>query len=157
MSEGCNCVPGQGENYPRLIMKVNEWKGKKYTTAVYRCGCSCGEPSHDVYIEVEYDKDFNQLSLMFYKDVYFFDREQRDVILNFWHCLKRQGIGYMVDQYVGIPLRNLWYRLKKATRLIFTGYLEMNESFLFDDEEHINNFLCAIQQGRYYVLKEGKE
>jgi len=138
----------------RLVMRVNEYNGKKYTTAVYRCGCSCGEPSHDIYIEVEYDKDFNQLSLMFYKDVYFFDREQRDTILSFWHCLKRQGIGYIFDQYISIPVSNFWYRLKKAIRLVFTGYLEMNESFLYDDEEHINDFLFAIKEGIEYVTKK---
>jgi len=52
----------------RNIMKTGEWQDAD----CYRVACDCHHPDHDldVWIEVECDKEVNEVTLTFYKELY---------------------------------------------------------------------------------------
>lgn len=130
----------------------------------YRCACSCSDKDHDICIEVEYDKELNMVFLNFYKDVGFFNKYRRD-ILWFDKLLEkfrdknsklRECFSYFYENTVKYFFQNFGYRLRKSFRLLFIGYLEMNEDFIFQDSEHIDNLIKVIEKGRQ-LLTERQE
>jgi len=97
--------------------------------------------------------------LNFYKDVYFFNNFRRDIL---WFDgvikkLKEREFKEAIDDFFDNTLFYYWknfrYRLRKAIRLLFTGYLEMNEDFIFRDNEHIYNLISALEEGRNLILE----
>lgn len=148
------------------IMLLGRWERYKNTgrSVAYRAACDCTDSDCDITIDLEYDSRLKTVDLNFYKDVYFFDGVRRCVLWdeNIVKKLRDEGFKEAFDAFVedGILyyVRNFWYRFKKAVRLMFTGYLKMNESFLFQGEEQIDAFIKALQQGKEYVLSnEGND
>ena len=103
----------------------------------YKVECGCGNNDHGCHIDFEYDKDINMIELNFYKDVYY----------DYWN--EKDGIIHWFPK--------MWRRLKKAIILIFTGYMEMNESFTLVDTDHITNFIEALQEGLGYIEEHQKK
>lgn len=142
------------------VMLVNQYDD----CITYRIACSCGEPEHDIYMTVELDNSIpSMMTLEFYKDVYYFDHYRKDVLW-FDECIKKfksgkkkESIKYFIDNTISHFFKNLWYRLKKATRLVFTGYLKMNEDFLLEGEEHINNFIEILEEGKFFIKEKTDE
>ena len=91
----------------------------------YYFHCDCGESNHAATIELEVED--NIMCLRFYKDVYY---------------------AYYGDNII----KQWWHRIKGAVRLIFTGYLEVSESMIILHEEHIDNFIDALVEGRNYLV-----
>jgi len=148
----------------KKVMLVEERKD----SITYRVSCSCLNPNCDVWIDFEIDKEFNLVSLIFYKDVYYFDHYRRDIlwfddfeekIIDMLNGSQRFSdvIRYLFENTIEHYLKNFWYRLKKATRLIFTGYLKMNEDFILMDEDHINNFIKVLEEGRDHIKRYMEE
>ena len=119
------------------IMLIGKWhsKGKMGGSIMYRASCSCIDSDHDITIDMEYDPEFLILDLNFYKKVYFFDLEMDPKNPIEW-------------------VKNIFHRLKKAVKLVFSGTLEMEETFLFQGEDHINGFIEALTKGRDYLLED---
>ncbi len=146
--------------FSKRVMLVDD----RNNSITYRCACDCGEASHDVYIEFEYDKDLeHMLFLNFYKDVYFFDGFRRD-ILWFDHVVKKvkeRKFKEAASDFFDDTLFNYWknfrYRLRKAVRILFTGYLEMNEDFILQGVEHIDNFIKVLEEGKNLMLERERE
>ena len=146
--------------FPKRVMLVNEWEN----SITYRCACDCGEASRDIYIEFEYDKDLQQmLFLNFYKDVYFFDNFRRDVLW-FDDVVKKvkerefkEAIYDFFDNSLFYYWKNFRYRLRKAVRILFTGYLEMNEDFILKGVDHIDNFIKVLEEGKNLILERSKK
>jgi len=132
-------------------------------SVLYRCSCSCGDPSHDVYIDISFDKELNMLSLEFWKRVSFFKFDRRDLLWfdNFKeYVIKRkikQALLYLFDNTFIYWFDNFKYRLKNSIKLIFTGYLDMEEDFIFQGEKHISNFIECMKEGLYLVKQEQKQ
>jgi len=130
----------------------------------YRCACSCSDGRHDIYVDVEYDKELNMVFLNFYKDVGFFNKYRRDILwfdkllekLRDSNSNLKECFGYFYENTVKYFFQNFGYRLRKSFRLLFVGYLEMNEDFIFQDSEHIDNLIKAIEEGRH-LLTERQE
>lgn len=99
----------------------------------YRIGCDCMNKECDACMEFEYDKKLNLLFLNFYKDV---------VV-----CEPFDDDESIIDK-----LERYWKRFCKSMKLLFTGYLKMEESFHLREEDHINNFIDALKEGRDYIL-----
>ncbi len=118
------------------VMLLGKWCLPKSSRSVMmRAACNCAGDDCDIHIDLEYDKDFKTMDMIFSKNVYFFD-DIRD------------------PETAADNLRNIFHRIKKAIKLIFTGYLEMNEDFIFIGEDQINSFISALQQGKEYIKKE---
>ena len=142
------------------VMVVNQYKD----AITYRVACACGSPEHDVFVSFELNKDLpDMISLEFFKNVYYFDCYRKDILwfdhfleLLFQKRKKKESLLYFIDNAIVYFFKNLWYRLKKATRLVFTGYLKMNEDFILQGEDHVNNFIEILEEGKKFI-KESRD
>ena len=122
---------------------VNAWDLKEETSIWYNIGCDCGSGEHDTNIMFEYDKSIDILFLNFYKTISY-SKE-------FGH------LYYEDDTLVDVikdKIKVLWKRMKDATKLLFTGYVEMESDFILKDTQHIQDFIDALIEGREYCLNK---
>lgn len=122
---------------------VNAWDSKEETSIWYNIGCDCGSGGHDTNIMFEYDKSTDILFLNFYKTISY-SKE-------FGH------LYYEDDTLVDVikdKIKVLWKRMKDATKLLFTGYVEMESDFILKDTQHIQDFIDALIEGREYCLNK---
>ena len=110
------------------VMKTNEFEDSIY----YKIACSCGSGKHDVTIEFEIDKKIpNMVFLNFYKDVA-------------W-CAHWGSPSF---------LETVWLKTKAVFRIIFTGYIELNESFVLEGDKHIKEVIEVLEEGYDYIKAE---
>jgi len=102
----------------------------------YKVDCACG-CDDNCNIELEYDPDINMIFLNFYKDVSYNWWDEKEGFFNWF--------------------KNISIRFKKSMKLLFTGNLEMNENFILQDIDQINNFIEALQEGVEYCKEEKKK
>lgn len=106
----------------------------------YKIDCSCTSDDHSTIIEMEYDNEMNILSLHFYKDVSY----------SAWLFWKDDNIfGKFIDS-----LKIIKRRIVGAIKLIFTGHLEMSEEFILMSENHINDFIEALQEAKEFCKED---
>jgi hypothetical protein len=108
----------------KRIMKLHEFNEAVY----YRASCSCGESKCDLSIELEREKGSDMIFLNMYKNVYWSSYWKSD---NFF--------------------KNIWIRIQASLKVLFTGYIKMEESFIFQGDEQIDAFLNALKEGRDYL------
>ena len=94
----------------------------------YRAACSCGDEGCDLTLELEKDKECSMIFLNMYKNLYWSSHWKSD---NFF--------------------KNKWIRIKAALKMLFTGYVKIEESFIFKGDEQIDAFLNALKEGREYL------
>jgi len=87
----------------------------------FRTSCSCEDKEHAMTIEIEYDTDFHELMLTFYHNVYWCDYWKPN---NFF--------------------TRLWRKITTTWKLWFTGYIELEEGFIFRGEEQVEAVGNAI-------------
>jgi len=101
---------------------------------LFKAACSCLSNDHDLMISIEEDPEFNnELVINFCANVSFID--------------KTPGFQETFMDKLDRIFRNIFYRIKKSLKLLFTGYLEMDTCFLLSNEEDIDEFLKAITGG----------
>ena len=103
------------------IMKTHEFDD----SILYRASCDCGSPECDLTLELEKDKDFDMIFLNIYKKL-------------IWSAYWKDN-----DKWY----KNLWLRLKYAIKILFTGYIEVEESFVLQGTEQIESFTNALNEG----------
>jgi len=120
------------------IMKLHEFED----CIVFRSACSCNDKSHDLWISVELDEENHLLNIVFTANVSIY-----------WdlYDIKDSLIKRIVKIY-----KNVFYRIKKSFKLLFTGYLEMETGFIMDDENSIKDFLDAINNS-VEIIKNRKD
>jgi hypothetical protein len=126
------------------------------TWHMYRAACQCGNPKCDLSLELEYDREINDVTLTLYKDLYYCSYWFADCRDSFkWVTKilgKKRGVDvqdWLEDKYY--IAKDIWYRLKGAVRLLFTGRIELEEAFLFENEEQIDAFLNALNEGKIQI------
>lgn len=102
------------------IMKMHEFDNE----VLYRIACDCGADEHDATISIEYDKEINYLSLRFWKKVC-------------W-CPNWENKWY----------NKIWKRITGTLKMLFTGYVELEEDFLIREDDNIKDFITALIEGR---------
>lgn len=107
-------------------MKTNEFKDAIF----YRVACDCGSDEHDLHFEFENDPEIPQM-----------------IFLNFYKKLLWSSYWGDNDKWY----KNFWLRIKGATKMIFTGYVEVEESFILRGEKHIDSFIEALEEGKQYI------
>lgn len=114
---------GEYKMISKNIMKLSEWKG---TSVWYRASCSCGGGEDcDCDIEFEIDKDFGFISLNFNKKIAYSSYYNND----FW-------------------FQRLWSNIKAAFKIMFTGYINMEASFMIQGDDQLDAFLEALTEGK---------
>ncbi len=109
-------------------MKTDEFKNSIF----YRAACSCGSHEHDVSIEFEIDEDIPTM-----------------LILNFHKKIAWCSHWGNVKWYDSI-----WKRIKSSVTMLFTGYIELEESFIIQGEDDIDSFIVALVEGKSYIKKK---
>ena len=114
------------------IMKLDEYENSIY----YRAACSCTDSRCDLSLDLELDKELDMIFLNMYEDLYY---------ASYW-----KSDNWFIDK---------WYRIKGAVKLLFTGRIKVEDSFIFQGEEQINDFVNAIKQGmeQLKINKKNKE
>lgn len=102
----------------------------------YRAGCSCGDNRCDMTLELEYDPEINDITLTLYKDLVYAS----------WFCIRSDSTLYW--------FRDKWRRIKGAVRLLFTGRISLEESFLIKGGEQIDGFITALQEGKQKLMSK---
>ena len=97
----------------------------------YSVACGCGSDDHNIEIDFEYD-DWN-IWVNFYKNLQWSSHFSENFIMRFWR------------------------RIKGSLRMLFTGYIEMEESFQINNLEHLNSFIRALEEGREKLLEKDNE
>jgi hypothetical protein len=111
-------------------MKIDEFKDSIY----YRIACGCGSNDHDTTIEFEYDKDLPGM-----------------VFINFHKKLvwsSHYGTGNFITRF--------WKRITGALKILFLGYIEVEESLILRDKEHIDGFIEALEEGKRYIMESDR-
>jgi len=111
------------------VMKTGEFDRAVY----YKAACSCGSDDHIARIEFEYDKDFSYISLNFYTKV---------VWSSYWGDMNW--------------FKRIWKRIKASIRILFTGYIELEESFMISSEDQIDALIEAFNEGKQKMVSKCK-
>jgi len=89
----------------------------------YKVICECG--NCDMDLELEYDPEINFIELYFFKDISALDYDYS------WNIFKR-----------------IYWRIKTALKILFKGRIYMDGSLTIRSEQHINDFIFALQEGQ---------
>lgn len=103
------------------VMKMSEFDEAVF----YKADCSCGSDNHITTIEIEYDRDLSDISLNFYKEVAWSSHWGN------YNWVKR-----------------VWKQIKASVKILFTGYIDLEESFLIQGGDHLDTFIDALNEGR---------
>ena len=114
------------EKISNKIAKITDFG----TFIQYRATCGCGSSDCGLTLELEYDPEINYVTLNIYQDLLYCS----------WF-----GVTPLDKFYW---FKDMWNRIKGALRLLLTGRIRLEESFLFKEEGQINDFIAAIQEGR---------
>lgn len=106
----------------------------------YKAHCACGGDDciHTIHLEVS-SEDYPELSMTLYSNVsYDYWNEKDDYYypgeISLWESFQHR-------------LSNLGRRIKFSWKLITTGYIKQQSSFLFSTEEQITDYIKALQEG----------
>jgi hypothetical protein len=115
--------------FPTKIMLINDF-GEEI---IYRVACDCGNPVDDVWIDIEYDKSINYVTLSF---------------------MTKTHYTYLPwDSTFMEKVRYYGRRTLDAIILLFGGRIELESTFMMKDKEHIDNFSAAINEGHNLILE----
>lgn len=100
----------------------------------YRVACDCGEPNCDLTVELEIDKELpNMLFMNFHKNL--------------------EWSSYHGDANLFV---RIWRRIKCACKVLFTGYIEVQESHIFQGYAHIKNFIEVMHEAATIMVENSK-
>ena len=106
-------------------------KTEKFDNSIfYRIACSCGTDGHDLTLEFEHDKRFPHM-----------------LFLNMYKKLAWSSYWGMNNTWY----KNIWKRITGAAKMLFKGYIEVEESFILKGEDHIDSFIEALEEGKGYM------
>ena len=102
------------------VMKTGEFERAVF----YRASCDCIDPDHDVSLEISAD-DFPSMSLIF--------------TAQYEHSVYWGSLNWLERQLK---------RITGALRLLFLGRLTVEYEYVIINDDHIDSFISAIQDGR---------
>ena len=103
-------------------MKLNEFDDSIY----YRVACDCGSSEDDVTIEFEFDKSCPEF-----------------IFLNF-----HKNVMWNSNWGKSNWIQRAWRRITCSLKMLFTGNIELEESFILKDESNIDGFIEALVEGK---------
>ena len=107
----------------KSVMKIHEWE----KAITYRVACNCGDEKCDMTLDLEKDDNLCMIFLNIYKNLHW---------SSYWGSTNW--------------FKNIWLRIKCALKVLFTGYIEIQESFIMR-EDQINGFIKALEEGKDYL------
>lgn|GEM_PF-5165211 len=108
------------------VMRIQEFSN----SIIYKIDCACGYDDHSIKMEIEHDSEFADcIYLKFIKNVEWCDKSDK------WY-------NKILD------------RLKCALTVLLTGYIQTEEVFILQGNDHIDAFIEAIQNRHEKFPKE---
>jgi hypothetical protein len=52
--------------------------------------------------------------------------------------------------------KNLWHRVKMATKCLLFGYIDVEESMIIRGTDHINSFIEALEEGKEKIKRKSE-
>ena len=92
---------------------------------MFRTTCWCGSDEHILHVTVD---DWNNC-----------EKDPHPVVTFDFNCKRR-------DNHFSKGLEKIWERIKDACKILFTGQLVVDESFIFRDENHLRDFRSALDE-----------
>lgn len=133
----------QGEDLTQDI-SFNICKTANYPDFIsYRTICACQSSDHDQTLTIEYDSELNMITQTIY---YTAATKELGSHTDYFRSLWMSTDNWFVAKYAlaGWWLTDLCNRLKYAFKIIFDGRIELENSYLFENKEHITSYLNAI-------------
>lgn len=128
----------------------------KFDDAVfYTANCGCANPECQIVLLLENDPDIGYIILEMYHDLKYCSWWKIDTSRSFEWVKNPDWRDRLQDW--SYKFQDYYYRLKGALRLLFTGRIKLEESFLFRDEEQIEAFITALREGQEYIKKSIEE
>jgi len=97
--------------------------------------------AHDLMIFIEKDDEYNRVNIQFYIDV---ELNKYFELWNYGHILGK------VKHFIDV----VWNRIKITFKVLFKGHITLEQDFIIDDEEQLDAFINALNEGRKYVKGE---
>lgn len=97
---------------------------------VYKLNCNCDSNDHLTSIEIERDDDLHDLTIHFYKKM-------------IWTSQWGEIAWY----------QRIWKRLICSIKMLFTGWIEVEEYVIIYGEDHINSLIEALEEGKQQIKK----
>lgn len=102
----------------------------------YRVACDCTTAECDMHLELESDPQIGYVYLNITKKL-----------------MASAHWGYTDKWYYWDYLRVFINKVRMMCRILFSGYIEVHETLMFKESEHIDEFLTALEEGRRYLLE----
>ncbi len=97
------------------------------TFVIFQSTCECGDSDHTLRVMVEdWGEKWN---------------EPKNVMATFFFKCGRFETN-IEDSF----FKRMWYRIKDACKILFTGYLVLDEEFIFRDREHLKDFTNTLEE-----------
>ena len=122
------------EKTSNKIAKIMEFDDGVY----YRATCGCGSDECGLTLALEYDRDVNDIKLSVYTKLVYCSWFGVDTFDKFYW------------------FKDMWARIKGSLKLLFTGRIQLEECFLFKDEDQIDAFITAVQEGKGKIKNDGE-
>jgi len=108
----------------------------------YRIACDCASENCDMSLSMERDEEYDR----FYINI---DKKLRASV--YWNSVEE----WLKFDWVRV-LKN---KLLMCWKILTTGYIEVSESFIIKEEEHAQQFIDALVEGRDFLIetKQKKE
>ncbi len=107
---------------------VKEMEGSDYV--FYKITCACHSDDHNLSVEFEYDKETSGFMYINFNKTLAW--------CSAWGCTSW--------------IQRVCKRVKASLRMLFTGYIDIEESFIIDGVDHIDSFIAALQEGKQKML-----
>lgn len=117
----------------------------------YRTTCECMSDDHPLTVELEYDKDFPELTMFFKCVTADYKANQIKIEREDFDTWKETYYGFLNNIY------RIWWRIKAAWHILFKGYIELEEAFIFRGKNHIQELGEALLKGVEKVEAEHTE
>ena len=105
------------------VMKIHDFGNSIF----YRVACGCTDPDHEATLILEFDENDSKIMILtLYQRVVWGD----------WYYRGNKWFDKIIS------------RIKTVFKILFKGWLELEGSMIFMDVEHIEAFICALQEGK---------
>jgi hypothetical protein len=101
---------------------------------MYAVHCDCSSQEHTQLLTIEYDPDFEQLTMNIAQTIY---------ITSYYHCRSDGGIINNINAF----FKEARYRIKWAYNILIHGYVEAQSDFIFSGREAVQDYVNVIQEG----------
>ena len=141
------------------VMLLDRYPSYKHPTLVYRIACDCKQSDHDLTVELEFIKEDGEFNMSFYKDLTYSPNPKEFEYERYFSSLQRKlqkrypkianflwGIDWKIR-----TIREFGHRFKDAFKIIFNGRLKTEGWLVIYDQEVIENFIKALQEGMEYL------